>query len=338
MTMNTFLMKKYIIICLSATYLLALTVFGCEKGERHASHELPSSEKNASPLSGTAQMIDSLKAVYQRTQFMNNPYSTNESTALKEQMIEKAKERGENINVKFYLQYAFGLLESGRTEEAIAIFQQVKQQLDQFKVLNDASRSMYETLAIAYMRLGEQQNCILNHSDESCIFPIQGKGIHTKKKGSSKAIEYYKQLLTAYPNDLQSRWLLNLAYMTLDEYPQSVPKQWLIPASTFASEYPFPKFDNIASGLQLDINELAGGIIADDMNNDGWPDIYLPNMTGPNMLWINHPGNTAGERSFKESGAAAGVQLPNESFPAWIFDYNNVLGKQNNKPQIFPNH
>ncbi len=443
--------------------------------------------------SGTAEMIDSLRAVYNRTQFFNNPYSTAENVAVLEQMIEKAKASGRSLETQFYIQYAFKLLEAGRTEEAIAIFQKIKKDFDRFKTLTGDSKTMYETLAIAYMRLGEQQNCILNHSDESCIFPIQGKGIHTKKEGSQKAIEYYKAILTKYPKDLQSRWLLNLAYMTIGEYPQSVPRQWLIPASSYASEYPLPKFDNIASGLKLDINNLAGGVIADDMNNDGlidivasswglkdqlrffqntgegtfeemtqsaglmgltgglnlkpadfnndgkldfivlrgawnplnifgtqpnslirnngdgtfsdvtiaaglyaihptqaacwldfdrdgwidifianethldrelhpcefyknngdgtfseisaqlglnitglfkgvaaadvnndgWPDIYLPSMNGPNKLFVNQPGQAPNERGFKESSAAARVQLPNASFPAWVFDFNN---------------
>lgn len=43
------------------------------------------------------------------------------------------------------------------------------------------------------------------------------------------AIEIYSQLLRIYPDDLQSKWLMNIAYMTLGKYPAEVPKEYLIP-------------------------------------------------------------------------------------------------------------
>ena len=76
-------------------------------------------------------------------------------------------------------------------------------------------------MAIAYVRLGERTNCIHNHNAESCIFPVSTGGMHHDKTGSEKAIEIYKTLLTDNPGDLESRWLLNIAYMTIGGYPQA---------------------------------------------------------------------------------------------------------------------
>ncbi len=78
-------------------------------------------------------------------------------------------------------------------------------------------------LAITEMRIGERSNCIHNHCAESCIFPINGNGVHYDKSGSERAIQIYKALLENSPHDLESRWLLNIAYMTVGEYPQNVP-------------------------------------------------------------------------------------------------------------------
>src|SRR6516165_4100395 len=48
-----------------------------------------------------------------------------------------------------------------------------------------------------------------------------------------KLAELYRQLLadpsTSAEGALAYRWLMNIAYMTLGEYPQQVPPQWLIP-------------------------------------------------------------------------------------------------------------
>ncbi len=70
---------------------------------------------------------------------------------------------------------------------------------------------------------------MLNHTGSSCVFPIQQAGVHTIQTGSQKAIKLYEQMLKDSVNDLESRWLLNIAYMTLGGYPKNVPANLLIP-------------------------------------------------------------------------------------------------------------
>ena len=83
------------------------------------------------------------------------------------------------------------------------------------------------------MRKGELENCAGNHTPQSCIIPIQGGGIHKLTTGSEETIKVYSNILRKYPDDLQSRYLLNVAYMTLDKYPKEVPKEWLIEPGVF---------------------------------------------------------------------------------------------------------
>ena len=65
------------------------------------------------------------------------------------------------------------------------------------------------------------------------------QGIHQRQQASRTAIEYFTKALKSSPADshvhLSVRWLLNIAYMTIGEYPDGVPAAYLIPASTFAS-------------------------------------------------------------------------------------------------------
>ena len=96
---------------------------------------------------------------------------------------------------------------------------------------------------------GEQRNCIENHSGQSCIFPIAGDGIHTNTTGSARAITIYEDILRVFPDDIRSRWLLNLAYMTLGKFPAEVPKQWLIDPKLFSSKNIIPTFENISMHL-----------------------------------------------------------------------------------------
>jgi len=79
------------------------------------------------------------------------------------------------------------------------------------------SEQMLPEAAIACMRLGERNNCMLNHTGSSCVFPIQKDGIHVLQTGSQKAIKLYEQILKQHPDDLESRWLINVAFMTLGQ-------------------------------------------------------------------------------------------------------------------------
>ena len=163
------------------------------------------------------------------------------------------------------------LLKLGKEAESVAT---IESAINRMKKLDgrDDPKSLH-FLAIAYMRLGEKQNCVNYHNPESCIMPIQKNGIHTIRQGSQKAIEIYKQLLAINPDDYESRWLLNVAYMTLGGYPSEVPKQWLIPNLNKDSGYSIKPFLDVAVNVGIKGRNMSGGVIVDDFNNDNYLDI-----------------------------------------------------------------
>ena len=128
-------------------------------------------------------------------------------------------------------------------------------------------------VAIAFLRLAEEENCLAHHGPESCLFPITGGGVHVKPKGSRLAIDVLTATLASNPRNLGARWLLNLAYMTLGEYPANVPAAWRIPPKTFASDRPFATYPDVAGKLGVDMSGLAGGCCVDDFDGDGRLDL-----------------------------------------------------------------
>ena len=133
-------------------------------------------------------------------------------------------------------------------------------------------------LGMAYLRLAETQNCCQRNTPDSCIVPIQGQGIHEKKESSQQAINWFQYTLKTAPQDsadyLRAKWLMNLAYMTIGQYPGQVPREHLIPPEFFRSQQKsFPQFKNISKKLGIDTFSCAGGAIADDFDNDGDLDI-----------------------------------------------------------------
>ena len=167
------------------------------------------------------------------------------------------------------------LLHAGENLEAIEIFKSILQlvesnpgEFDQYTGI-----TMKDFLALSYMRLGEQENCIDNHNIDRCILPIKEAGVHTHQRGSRSAIELYTDILREDPEDKNSLWLLNVAYMTLGEYPEKVPPEWLIPPEAFEAEYDIGSFKDIAMQLGVNTSGLSGGAIMEDFNNDGRLDL-----------------------------------------------------------------
>lgn len=180
-----------------------------------------------------------------------------------------------NSNVDAYTNIYYkanALLELGEEKKAVDLLEELLQKMHVYN--SSMTIDMRRLLALAYMRLGERTNCVNNHTNASCIFPIAANGFHRNKTGSAKAIELYEQILREDPDDLESRWLLNIAYMTIGGYPQQVPPAWLLSGlDTKDSSQTIKPFTDIAPDLGLDIRNMGGGTIVDDFNNDGYLDI-----------------------------------------------------------------
>lgn len=162
-------------------------------------------------------------------------------------------------------------------------------------------------LAVSYLRLGEQANCCSMHGPRSCLLPIEGTGVHQDQEGSRAAIREYLELLETNPGDMTSRWLLNLAYMTIGEHPEKVPPRWLIPPEKFAPTGSIPRFTNVAPSLDLGPPALAGGCVMDDFNGDGFPDLFISSSgLDPQRDQLRYFQNK-GDGTFEDRTEAAGL-------------------------------
>ena len=197
-------------------------------------------------------------------------------------------------------------LNAGYNEAAIETFKSILDILEKNPNLHSVNQELAvkDYLAISYMRLGEQENCIENHNVDRCLLPISAKGIHTKEQGSRQAIEVYKEILALDPNDRNAIWLMNVAYMTLGEYPDQVPAQWRIPEEALNAEYDIKKFPERAVHLGLNVEGLSGGVAMEDFNNDGLLDIMASSwgLSDQITLFINK-----GDGSFSDETEAAGL-------------------------------
>lgn len=174
--------------------------------------------------------------------------------------------------------------------------------------------------ALCYLRMGEQENCLTNRSAESCLFPIQGGGVYQLQRGSRGAIAVLTELLNKYPGDLRAQWLLNIAAMTLGEYPGQVPARWRLDPQLFASDYDIKRFPDVAGSLGLDVDDLSGGVVMEDFDNDGCLDLMVSAMGFLSQLRLFRNN---GDGTFTDGTEAAGLIGEKGGLNLVHCDFNN---------------
>lgn len=281
-----------------AVLLLAMSTLSCER-------------------SSNQEMVNILKTIKEKNYNRLNPYTPEATMAYFDSLLKAG-----NTDPKLLEAKAVVDLRMGKEEDAVKLYRDISRQIDvvsNFEMLPD--------VGIAYMRLGERTNCMLNHNGFSCIFPIKDDGIHKIKTGSKSAIQIYQTFLRTKHDDLESRWLLNIAYMTLGGYPKDVPPQFLIPNLDADTAFKVKPFEDMAADLGLDINGRAGGVVVDDFNGDGYLDIVTSgwDLNDPMHYFQNNKDGTFSDLSehsgLKELTGGSNIQQT---------DYNN-----DGKPDIF---
>ena len=240
------------------------------------------------------------------------------------EQIKQQPPNGRHWQVLFSM--ANGELNLGNEQEAIQLYSQALSIGTHLRNRLPAgtSRKTAFALAVGCLRRGETENCCALNGPESCLFPIRPAAIHTKQEGSRTAIKLLQHILSLTSPDSgdykRARWLLNLAYMTVDEYPNKVPPKLLIDPKVFDSDEPFPQFHNTASDRGLNSFGLSGGAITEDFDNDGDLDLMVSdwNPSGQMQFLKNN-----GSGKFTSHTKDAGLQGITGGLNMVQADFNN---------------
>ena len=268
----------------------------------------------------TRKMVALLAKITREADPLRNPFRNTEQAELLRGLLAKATDPAQTLQLRMRL--AWQLLDSGEPEGGLKQYDIIRQRMIDDNVPPEERREpeWLTFQALCYMRMGELDNCVGNHNSESCMFPIQGKGVHTLQRGSRGAVAVLTELLGKYPGDLRARWLLNIAYMTLGEYPAKVPPEWLLDPKLFASEHDIGHFPDIAGSVGLDLDGLAGGLVLEDFDNDGFLDLMVSSwgLNGQLRLFRNN-----GDGTFTERTEEAGLTGLTGGLNMIHCDYNN---------------
>lgn len=268
-----------------------------------------------------AKMVDLLKELQRTYIRFDNFYASEPQVHYYDSLITHSSSAQDNMF--FTMSKARALIALGREDEAVAILEPQVKKINAEKI--QGMDRMKALLALAYLRSGERTNCIQNHSAETCILPIQGSGVHKIPDGSRNAARMYEELLKLNPHNLEYRWLLNVAYMTLGEYPRQPSHDMLVPgldvsAAEADSGLFIKPFEDMASPLSLDVNNMAGGCIIDDFDNDGFLDI-VTSAWGPDEQMHYFKNN--GDGSFADRSESSRLKELTGGLNLVQMDYNN---------------
>jgi tetratricopeptide (TPR) repeat protein len=216
--------------------------------------------------------------------------------------------------------FGLGQLDAYQGDMTAAIEQYEKAARLAAQDLPEATPIFDETLGVAYLHRSEMENNVYRDPGERCIFPMAPAHKFAKPADSAKAIQYFLHYLKQKPDELEVKWLLNIANMTTGTYPSGVPPQYLLDPKLFQSEENVGRFKDVAPAAGVNTFSMAGGVIVDDFDNDGLLDIVSSSM---DMCQPLHFFHNNGDGTFTDRAAQAHLSDQMGGLNIIQADYNN---------------
>src|SRR5438552_8020746 len=164
------------------------------------------------------------------------------------------------------------------------------------------------------------ENDIYHKPGDRCLLPMLPRNKLEKPQDSQKAVDHFLQYLEKKPAEIEVKWLLNYAYMTLGNYPDKVPSRYLIPQADFQSREDLGRFRDVAPQAGLNAFSMAGGIIVDDLENNGRFDVVKSSFDSCAPLEYFHNN---GDGTFTEQASKAGLDDELGGLNIVQTDFNN---------------
>jgi hypothetical protein len=194
----------------------------------------------------------------------------------------------------------------GQAKAAYELLEQVRSLVESDEALaRDWLFTIIYCQGVTALRRGEDENCIMCRGESSCILPLNPAAIHTHPLGSQLAIKHFSEYLAQFPRDPSVPWLLNLAHMTLGEYPDRVDPRFLIRLDHFEkSEFDIGQFRDIGHLAGVNRFNQAGGAIMEDFHNCGLLDIVVTSMDPTENMALYR---SKGDGTFQDVTRQAGL-------------------------------
>ncbi len=261
------------------------------------------------------KMVRILQDLFERSKHVDNFFYPQASVDYYDSLATAEQDAGRKVYDRYMK--AYFLIQTGEPEQAISIYENL---LAEGWTEEKAAALVHQYLGVAYQRVTEQVGCRQNKTSESCIFPFEGGGIFQQPDLMHKAIANFLETLKTEPDNLECRWLLNLAYMSIAEYPGKVPPQHLIPNLDSSSAPLIKPFHEMAEELGITAIDMSGGAIMEDFTGDGYLDIATSSwgLDESMHFWVNN-----GDGTFRDQSKESNLSTLTGGLNMMQGDYNN---------------
>ncbi len=272
--------------------------------------------------SATHDMVAELESLVADADPMQNPWDNERRLAILNAQpvpndpVQKLQLQG-NVAQEFLL--------SGRAQLAATAFElMIKNVEDAPEIAPDGYvTTLRQLLGLAYLRLGEQENCIDAHVASACILPFDPSAEHKNTRGARSALETFQALERTGGATSTTRYLMNVAAMALGEHPNAMPSGHILsPEQMLGPHTPgtIEAFPDVAGNIGLDVRGLSGGSITEDFDGDGDLDVVVSSW---GLLDQMRYFSNEGDRGFVERTQAAGLEGQRGGLNMKHADYDN---------------
>tara|TARA_B100000700_G_scaffold11748_1_gene11953 strand:+ start:11938 stop:14124 length:2187 start_codon:yes stop_codon:yes gene_type:complete len=222
-------------------------------------------------ISDKGFVLDSINSYCEKLKNSSNKYVGTNQSKIWETKIKNAKDEYNSWIANIGL--ANSELRLGNFENSRKIINKFLQKNNLARMDEVSKIVTLETAALIYLKSAEYENCVIPGGSIICQLPIDQNYVHQKTNYSKEALNILSELILIDPENIKAKWLLNVTHMNLGSYPDLVDRDLLIDITNTKNSNNKIKFKDISVNLGIYNVDLAGGVIFDDFNNDGFSDI-----------------------------------------------------------------
>lgn len=116
-----------------------------------------------------------------------------------------------------------------------------------------------QMLAIASVHETQIDNGLFTAPGDRCLVSTKDTAPLTKSEAFDSGVRRLQAALDKRPDDIELKWFLNAAFLSVGGYPGRVPAKYAIPTTAFESPEDVGKFVDVAAPAGINSFSSAGG-------------------------------------------------------------------------------